>query len=441
VTAGVLAALPAHGVGSREDLPLPFTLLLVGAGLALVVSFIALGALWRQPRLRPEDGHLLPMPVALALDSAALRGLFVLLSLGITAWTLLALLVGKDNANNPVPSVVYVWLWVGLAFISMVFGGIWRLVNPVRWLRRGILAVARIEDDFALTDYRLGYWPAATGLLAFAWLELIAPNNADLPVLRIAIVGYLILSLVLALTFGTPYLRRGDPFTAWSSLYGALSPLGRRADGRWALRTPLHGPLQLDAAPGLLAVTSVMLGTTAYDGFSGETRWYTFVQSSSLPPRLWETGALVTFSLVVAASLYAAAVLSARLAAVSVRGVATAFAPSLIPIAAGYLVAHYWSLWVWEGTNGLAKMSDPLGTGANWLGTAGVAPWAALIAPGLVAGIQVVAIITGHVLGVVAAHERAVSLFPRRAAVLGQVPLLVLMVGYTVGGLTLLFSS
>ncbi len=436
-----LAALPAHGVGSREDLPLPFHLLLIGAGLALVVSFVALGALWKQPRLRREDGRLLPMSLALALDSAAVRGLFVIASLAITGWTLLALVLGKDNANNPVPSVVYVWLWVGLAFISMVFGGIWRLVNPVRWLHRGILAALRIEKDFALAEYRLGYWPAATGLLAFAWLELIAPNNADLPVLRIAILGYLVVSLMLAMAFGDPYLRRGDPFTAWSSLYGTLSPLGRRADRRWVFRTPLHGPLELAAAPGLLAVTSVMLGTTAYDGFSGETRWYSFVQSSSLPARVWETGALVTFSVIVAASLYAAAILSARLAGVSVRGVATAFAPSLIPIAAGYLVAHYWSLWVWEGTNGLAKMSDPLGTGANWLGTAAVLPSASLIAPGLVSGIQVVAIITGHVLGVVAAHERAVSLFPRRAAVLGQVPLLVLMVGYTVGGLTLLFSS
>ena len=433
--------VPAHGVGSREDLPLPFTLLLIGAGLALVVSFVALGALWKQPRLDARDGRLLPMPLALALDSAAIRGLFVILSLAITAWTLMALVFGKDDANNPVPSVVYVWLWVGLAFGSMLVGGIWRLVNPVRWLHAGILRAARIEDEFALADYRLGYWPAATGLLAFAWLELIAPNNADQPVLRIAVLGYLIISLVLALTFGTPYLRRGDPFTAWSSLYGTLSPLGRRADGRWVLRTPLHGPLQLEAAPGLLAVTSVMLGTTAYDGFSGETRWYAFVQSSSIPARVWETVALVAFSLVVAASLYSAAALSARLAGVGVRRVATAFAPSLIPIAAGYLVAHYWSLWVWEGTNGLAKMSDPLGTGANWLGTAGVSPSAALIAPGLVAGIQVVAIISGHVLGVVAAHERAITLFPRRAAVLGQVPLLVLMVGYTVGGLTLLFSS
>jgi hypothetical protein len=442
VTPGaVIGGLVAHGVGSREDLPLPFTLLLIGAGAALVVSFVALGALWKEPRLSSEDGRLLPPWLALALDSPAVRGLFVLLSLALTAWTLLALVVGRDDANNPVPYVVYVWLWVGLAFISMVFGGIWRLVDPVRWIRRGLLTLGRVDDDFALADYRLGWWPAALGLLAFVWMELIAPDNADLLTMRVAIGGYLLISLVLALTFGPAYLRRGEPFTAWSTLYGSLSPLGRRGDGRWVLRTPLHGPLQLQPAPGLLAVTSVMLGTTAYDGFSGETRWYSFVQSSALPARLWGTVALVGFCLVVAGSLYAAAGLSARLAQVPLRGIASAFAPSLIPIAAGYLVAHYWSLWVWEGTHGLARLSDPLGTGANWLGTAGIEPSAALIAPGLVAGIQVVAIITGHVLGVVAAHERAVSLFPRRAAVLGQVPLLVLMVLYTVGGLTLLFSS
>jgi hypothetical protein len=197
----------------------------------------------------------------------------------------------------------------------------------------------------------------------------------------------------------------------------------------------------LAARPGLLAVTSVMLGTTAYDGFSGETRWYTFVQSSSVPARVLETAGLVVMCLVVAGSLGIAAWLSARLSGISRRGVATAFAPSLLPIAAGYLIAHYWSLWVWEGTHGLAVMSDPLGIGANWLGTAGLGASPALIAPGLVAGIQVVSIISGHVLGVVLAHERAISLFPRRAAVLGQVPLLVLMVLYTVGGLSLLFSS
>lgn len=435
-----IALLPAHGVGSRQDLPLPFGLLLTGAALALVISFLALGLLWKQPRLRPTDGRLLPPALALALDSPAVRGAFGALSLALTAWTLLALIGGKDDANNPVPYVVYVWLWVGLALLSMVFGPIWRVLNPIRWLHRGILVAARVSADFSLASYRAGYWPAALGLFAFTWLELIAPDNDTLLVLRVAILGFILISLVLALVFGRDYLDTGDPFEAWSGLFGTLSPLGRREDRRWVLRTPLHGPNQLASKPGLLATASVMLGGTAYDGFSGETWWYTFVQSSALPARLWETIALLAICLVVAGSLYAAAALSASLAHVPLRGVATRFAPSLLPIAAGYLVAHYWSLWVFEGVNGLARLSDPLGTGANWLGTAGVKPSYALIEPTLVATIQMVSIVTGHLLGVVLAHERAVTLFPRRAAVIGQIPLLVLMVFYTVGGLTLLFS-
>lgn len=440
MTGSALLVLPAHGVGSREDLPLPFSFLLVGAALALLVSFVALGALWRTPRLRDTDGRLLPPALALALDSPVVRGAVVAVSLFVTAWTLMALLFGKDDANNPVPIVVYVWLWVGLAFLSMVVGGVWRLANPVRWIHAGLLRLLRVEPDFAVATYRWGLWPAAVGLAAFVWLELIAPDNVELPVLRVLILGYLLLSTILALTFGRPYLRLGDPFTAWSSLYGTLSPLGRRADGRWVLRTPLHGPLQVRAHRGLLATCAVLLGSTAYDGFSGESRWYGFVQARSMP-RLWETAGLVGVCLVVAGLLAVAAAVSAGLARVPLKGVATAFAPSLIPIAAGYLVAHYWSLWAWTGTHGLALFSDPLGTGANWLGTRSVAPPDWVIAPGLVATIQVVAIITGHVLGVVVAHERALTLFPRRAAVVGQVPLLVLMVGYTVGGLTLLFSA
>jgi hypothetical protein len=434
------AGVPAHGVGSRQDLPLPFDLLLIGAALALAISFVALGVLWKTPRLRASDGRLLPPALALALDSPVVRGAFAVLSLALTAWTVLALVAGKDNANNPVPYVVFVWLWVGLGLLSMVFGPIWRVLNPVRWLHRGLLAVARVSPDFALAHYRLGYWPAAAGLFAFTWLELIAPDNSTLPVLRVAIFGYLLVSLLLALVFGRDYFATGDPFEAWSGLYGTLSPLGRRDDGRWVFRTPLHGPSLLASRPGLVAATSVMLGGTAYDGFSSETWWYTFVQSSDLPARLWQTLALTVLCLLVAATLYAAATLSAFLADLPVHGLATAFAPSLVPIAAGYLVAHYWSLFVSEGVNGLARLSDPLGTGANWLGTAGLEPSTALIEPTLVATIQVVAIITGHLLGVVVAHERAVTLFPRRVAVMGQVPLLVLMVLYTVGGLTLLFS-
>jgi acyl dehydratase len=117
------------------------------------------------------------------------------------------------------------------------------------------------------------------------------------------------------------------------------------------------------------------------------------------------------------------------------------FAHTIGPIVAGYFIAHYWSLLVIVGQQAVIQLSDPLGTGANWLGTGGRAADPLLAGATTTAVIQVSAVVVGHVLGVVLAHDRAVALLPRRHAVLGQIPLLVLMVAYTVTGLVLLFAA
>lgn len=441
VLIAAIVSLPAHGVGSRQDLPLPFTAVLIGAATALLVSFVALGFLWPEPALHADSGHPLSARPARTLSSSVLKVVLVTLALLLAAWTAMALIFGVDDAHNPVPYVVYVWLWVGLAVLSLIFGPIWAWLNPIRWLHDGLTRLARLDPESSMTTWSTGYWPAALGLFAFTWLELIAPDRSTLPVLRVAIGLFVLIDLLGALVFGRGWFSRGDPFEVWSRLYGSLSPLARRPDGVWVLRTPLHGANAVPVENGLLATASVMLGGTAYDGFSSEPRWYTFVQSSALPSELLMTAGLLGMCLIVALSLHLASAVSARLAGIPVRGLAAQFAPSLLPIAAGYLVAHYWSLLIFEGQNTLIRLSDPLGIGANWLGTAGLTANADLLQPTLVATIQVVAIVTGHVLGVILAHERAVTLFERRVAVMGQVPLLLLMVGYTCGGLLLLFSS
>ena len=434
------AVLPAHGVGNRADLPLPFEALVIGAALALFVSFVGLAFLWREPRLRPEDGWPVPGGVQSVLDARWFRGTLAGLTLLLTGWFLLALIFGADDANNPVPYVVYVWLWVGMPFLSLVVGALWAVVNPMRWLHRGIAALARIPRDFTLTDADVGFWPAAVGLFAFTWLELVAPDRTTLLVLRVAVGLFVLVSIVGSLTFGERWFREGDPFEVLSRLYGRLSPLGRRPDGRLVLRTPVHGPSLMAPRRGLLATAAVMLGGTAFDSLSAEIRYAGWVQSTPAPD-LVRTATLLAVVLLVGGALHLAAAVSAGLSHVPVRGVAADLAPSLLPIAAGYLVAHYYSLLAFQGPRTLALLSDPLGTGANWLGTAGVTPWDWLIQPTLVAVVQAGSIVLGHVLGVVVAHERAIRILPHRAAVVGQVPLMVLMILYTVGGLSLLFSG
>ncbi len=435
-----LLAVPAHGVGNRADLPLPFWLLVSASAAALVISFVALGSLWRTPRLHADDGRSLSSPVRWFLDSSAVRTACLGLALALTAWTLFALVLGADTPNNPTAYVVFVWLWIGLAFASIVLGPVWSVLNPLRVAHRLVCRVARIDPSRGLVRYRLGYWPAAAGLFAFTWLELIAPDRTTQAVLGSAIALFLVGSLMAGLLFGSTWFREGDPFEVMSRLYGSLSPVGRRSDGSWVLRTPLHGVDLVPPRRGLLATTSVLLGGTAYDGFSGLTTWSTYTQTAA-HPAVMQTLGLLGACAFIAGTLWLAAAASARVAGAATRGSAMAFAPSLLPIAAGYVVAHYWSLWVVGGQLTLALLADPLGTGANWLGTRHLQPDTTLIAPTLVACLQATAIVVGHLLGIVHSHERALRLYGGARALRAQVPMLVVMVAYTCGGLLLLFAA
>jgi hypothetical protein len=110
-------------------------------------------------------------------------------------------------------------------------------------------------------------------------------------------------------------------------------------------------------------------------------------------------------------------------------------------VALGYFLAHYYSLLILVGQETVIKLSDPLGTGADWLGTGNRGVDAALVTPtggGDASGRRD---LDGHLLGVVAAHDRAMRLVPPAYAVRAQLPLLALMVAYTVGGLLLLFAA
>ena len=94
------------------------------------------------------------------------------------------------------------------------------------------------------------------------------------------------------------------------------------------------------------------------------------------------------------------------------------------------------------GQTTLIRMSDPMSDGSNLFGTSDWSEsyWVALH-PTLLANVKVLAVVSGHILGVIAAHDRAMHLLPRRHQLTGQLPLLFAMVGFTVGGLYLLFSA
>ncbi|MFP5335543.1 MAG: hypothetical protein ACLGIV_09530 [Actinomycetes bacterium] len=432
--------LLAHGIGGRGDLPLPFGFALTGAALALVVSFLALGLLWPSPRL---DGGRAGRSsgLARALQGDVRRRLLGAAGLALAALTLLAAFAGPSDTRNALPFVVYVLVWVGVVPLSLLLGpATWAHLSPWRTVHELVCRAARVDPAQGVLPLpaRLGWWPAAVGLTAFVWLELVSPSGTDVGVLRLVVVAYAALQLLAGFVLGSGWFDRGDFLEAWSGLLGLLSPVGRRDDGVAVLRSPLAGLDQLRASPGLAATVVVMLGSTAYDSVREHPTYVGAVQSGPLPRTLADTLALGAVLGVVAVAFWAASASAGRLGGTRGGGAATRFAPSLVPIALGYVVAHYYSFLVLEGQNAVVRLSDPLGTGG---GLTGRAADATLVAPGIVATVQLVAIVAGHVLGVVLAHDRAVRLFPRSRAVVGQLPLLVLMVAYTVGGLLLLFAA
>jgi hypothetical protein len=289
-----LSAVVAHGIGDRQDLPLPFGYVLAGAGLALVVSFVALGALWRSPRLgRPDAGWLLPSAAQRFLRAPGLRVALRLLGLLATAYVGVAAFLGSDDALNPTAGVVYVLLWVGVPLVSVLVGPFWRAVNPLRTIHGGLawLLRTRARQGIVPLPAWVGYWPTAAGLFAFLWLELIAADRGTLPVLRTWFLTYAGLHLIAASVFGSRWFDKGDAFEAFSDLFGRLSPIGRREDGRWVLRSPLDGLAGLRPAPGLVITVAILLAGTAYDSVTGAPAWRGFIQASAhqdrCPRRHW----------------------------------------------------------------------------------------------------------------------------------------------------------
>lgn len=437
----------AHGLGGQKDLPIPLSLALTGSVAALVVSFTVLAVAWRRPRYGGRPALRVPALGRVVL-SAPFQAVLQLLGLLFLAYTVMVATLGEDLLTNPIFGILLVWLWVGIVPASLLLGPAFKAISPHRTLI-GLLARATGADpEDGIADYpaRLGYWPAALGLLAFVWFELVYPFTTELGPVRLWLAGYLGVMLVGGAVFGTRFFARADPFEVYSSLLAKMSPWAVEADADGTDRLLLRSPLaNLDTTvprPGLVAVVAVLLGSTAYDSFREAAFWVRWVQTSDLDPTLVANAAMLGTILLVGGLFAVACVLTPVGAGTERRALPATFAHAVLPIVAGYMVAHYTTYWFERGQVTLAQVSDPFSNGSDWFGTAGLGVdyWLSEH-PGFLATLKVVAVVVGHVVAVVASHERAVGLLPRRHQVTGQLALLVVMVIFTAGGLSLLFAG
>ncbi len=455
--AGAALAFPAtasaHGIVGRADLPIPVWLFSWAAAIVLIVSFVALSVLWTRPQLQSEHRRpLLRLPRAVGLAaSAAGLALFALVIYSGFAGTQIW------SANFSV-TFVYVVFWVGTPIASVLFGDVFAVLSPWRSCARAIRWVGRrlAPRAFAQPPLRypraLGQWPAVLALVGFAWLELVYVDRDVPATLATLSLGYFVAIVGSMLAFGVEECAgKVDGFGAYFNLLSRMSALCTDEDGVLYLRRPLSGLAGMRVGPGSVALVCAVIGTTTFDGFSNDVVW------RKLEPHLQDGFSDLGFhatpavELAYSVGLLLCVALIAGVYELGIRGVRSvsprygrtelshAFAHTLVPIGFAYVLAHYFSLLIWQGQAIGYLASDPLGNGANLLGTSSYHIDYAIISYAAIWYVQVAALVSGHVGGLTLAHDRALGMYRNaQTALRSQYWMLTVMVGFTSFGLWLL---
>lgn len=433
---------------------LPTHLYLLGGVLAVALSFLVVALVpprrlarlealrWRWPAPpRPGAGA-----VSAAASLASLAAAVVLIAAGLGG--------SRDPLANPLPLFVWTVWWIGLTYLHAVAGDLWAHLNPWSGLHRlltaaGPLARWRRAGPLRYPE-RAACWPAVAGLLAFGWFELVHPAPTDPAVLARVVAGYLAVHLVGALAFGEAWLRRAETFAVFFRIVSWVAPAGR-AGGRVEVTLPA---LRLLALPppdaSVAAFVLLALAVVSFDGLARTFTWVAFLGANPLvhPGRSALVGpntlGLLGLGLALGLAYLGAVRLGARLGpAGGAPGPAPAvLVPAVVPIVCGYHFAHYLPVFLVDVQHALRAASDPFARGWDLLGTADLHVVASLLTdPARAYPIwhaQVALIVGAHVAGVVLAHVLAARHGGRAAAALGQLPLVGLMIGYTLLGLWLL---
>ncbi|MGO9489131.1 MAG: fenitrothion hydrolase [Solirubrobacteraceae bacterium] len=447
------ALAQAHGIVGRADLPIPVWLFSWAAAIVLVVSFVALSALWTSPQLQSEHRvRLFAMP-------ALLPFLASLLSVAVFALVLYSGFAGTQvwSANFSV-TFIYVIFWVGVPVASVLLGDVFAALSPWRSVARAIRWAGRrlFPRAFARPPLRypswLGQWPAMAWLIGFAWLELVYVERDSPSKLAALSLGYFLVMLAGMLLFGVEeWAEQADGFGAYFGLLARMSAVAREEDGAVYLRRPLSGLTQMPVKPGTVGLICAVIGTTTFDGFSNDVVWrklephlQSFYSGLGFHPTpaielAGTTGLLLCVALIYGIyELGISGVMSVS-RRYSREQLSETFAHTLVPIGFAYVLAHYFSLLIWQGQAIGYLASDPLGNGANLLGTSSYQIDYAIISYAAIWYVQVAALVAGHVGGLTLAHDRALTIYRNpQEAVRSQYWMLTVMVAFTSFGLWLL---
>ncbi len=473
--AAVIAALGAppvlgHAIGDVFTLPVPLALYLGGAAVAVAASFVI-------SVLAVRPAGLIPAYPVQPLAPVLSRLASVLLMLLGLLWWIGSILAGYlVDPISPLPAVLFwIGIWVGLPIAAVLIGNPWPSLSPFRTLFNLMEAGARLlgarglEAPLAYPAV-LGRWPAEAVRFSGLWSEQVLPDGTTPSVIANLLVAYTLLTLAGMAAFGrVAWLRNAELFEVLLGWFGRIGPVGRRVidpmvcdgcaeacdpsrcvDCPECLAAARPGELRAELRPWFAGLTEVRganwsdagfivlaLAGVTYDGLQETSFWgalmqpffqFAFERFGALNAVLSvQTVGLLGVWLFFLAAFGVAAWLTRALHdpgrdVPPLGATAGAYAATLLPIAGGYLLAHYLTSVIQGGLWLPALIADPLvsvGPNLDWIPTSAI--WY----------LSVGSIVVGHIVAVVLAHRIALRDAPARP-VLAGLPLVLLMIGYTV---------
>jgi hypothetical protein len=473
----------AHGFGPTYDIPIPLWLYLYGAAAAVVLSFLPLALFSRKEQDSPYEYPRFDLfrfrPLRTFLTSRLLTGGLRLLSVALFLVVVISGLVGLQSGYNITPTFVWIIWWVGFSLLTAFVGNLWPLVNPWRVVFDWAEGLARrlgYRDGLELDEpypQALGIWPAVGLYLVFVWIENVFSGSYVPRYIVLFTLAYSLITLYGMAFFGKEtWLRRGDPFSVFFGLLGRFAPTevrvkdpvvclgcdgcGDEVAGRcvncyecFARAAPEERELNLrppavglglpekGAQGGAAFVIAVLAGVT-FDGLLETPLWLEIVRLTPVTQTLGTILLPLLFFGIYLGFVELSRILGGG-GGIGLRRYAAAYAFSLVPIAIAYQAAHYYTYLLVQGQMIISLVSDPLGWGWNLFGTADFEPRYGIVGAGFVWYSQVALIVAGHVIAVYLAHSISLRLLrdPGRA-LRSQIPMLVLMVLYTMTSLWIL---
>lgn len=479
----------AHGFGERYDLPLPLSLFVVAGAIAVVLSFLVVAVFLRAGATHHDYPryNLLRTPIlGTAISSPLFTAPLQLVSVLLTIYVILGGLFGTERAAlNPAPAAIYVAFWVGLSFFTALFGNLWALFNPwkIAWGFFEAITAAFVPGRTLSRhlDYprAWGPWPAVLVFVGFAILETVIAGAAGPQALGWILVGYTVYNFVGMYLYGRDvWLRNAEGFTVVYGFMSRFSITEVRTTASDCADCSTDGRCSrgesdcvdcyecYNAAPperrefnlrpfcvglnrlGLVTATVVchvilLLSTVSFDGLSATPEWVIFstqflLQFPKYGGYLANLVGVLGLPIVFGLLYLATCRMMAQFAGTSdgpspdLGELAKTFTFSLLPIALAYHYAHFLGFLLINGQRFIVLASDPFGWGWDLFGTADAIINIGILSPVFIWYFSILAIVVGHIAGVYLAHVQAVRLYPtRRAALMSQVPMLVLMVCYT----------